>query len=289
MIPAILAGLFFVLQNLGNRAFSKYFERGFYQLMAVNSVALAIASAALLALSRPKPLTGPAALFAVAFGALFVAAISVIMLTFSRGPLGMCNLIIDMYIMPAVLAGILIWREKLTPVTGVAMALTVTALALIAFPDGKDDKQAKKGWLFLAIASMLLNSGLSLVQKSALTLYPEMDTGDFTFWSIAAGAAMSLLLFLGMKLFGKKRFSPGQPVKRLPLVAAAEGLGTAAAYWLENRALTVAPSVVVFPVVISVNVGVLMLISIIFYGEKLSLRRGIAFAAGLAGIIMMNL
>ncbi len=288
MIPAILAALFFVLQNLGSRAFSKYFERGFYQLMAVNSAALAIASV-LLAFLRPRPLPWPAALLAVAFGALFVAAISVIMLTFSRGPLGMCTLIIDMYIMPAVLAGMLLWRERPTPITGVAMVLTVVSLALIAFPDGREDTKAKKGWLLLAITAMLLNSGLSLVQKSALTLYPEMGTGDFTFWSLAAGAAMSMLLFLGMRVFGKKRFSPGQPLKKLPLVAAAEGIGTAAAYWLENRALTVAPSILVFPVVISVNVGVLMLISVIFFGEKLSLRRGIAFAAGLAGIIMMNL
>ena len=78
-------------------------------------------------------------------------------------------------------------------------------------------------------------------------------------------------------------------MKKLPFVAAAVGIGTAAAYWLENNALMSLPSIIVFPVVISVNVGLLMVISVIFYGEKLSVRRGIAFAAGLAGIIMMNL
>ena len=289
MILAILAGICFVVQNLGNRAFSKYFEKGFYQLITVNALGLTIASAALFVLLRPKVIPATAMIFAAAFGALFVAAISVIMLAFSCGPLGMSNLIIDMYIMPTVLVGILLWHEKMTPVIGIAMVITIAALVLIAFPDKGGEGKAQRGWFLIAIAAMLLNAGLSIVQKGALTVCPEVKAEDFTFWSLTMGAVMSILIFAGMKLFGKKRFSPGQPMKKLPFVAAAVGIGTAAAYWLENNALMSLPSIIVFPVVISVNVGLLMVISVIFYGEKLSVRRGIAFVAGLAGIIMMNL
>ena len=289
MIFAILAGVFFVGQNLASRAFSKNFEKGLYPLLAVNALAALAGTAALFLLFRPGMISGLAMLFAAAFGALFVATISMIMVTYSQGPMGISAMIIDMSVMISVLFGMLLWHEVPTPLKGIALAALVVVLVLLSLPEKRENTAAKRSWLLIAITTMIMNGLLSVIQKSAFMVCPELNSTDFTFWSMAMAGAMSALLLLAMKALGKKRFSPGQPMKKLPPIAAAQGLCTAAAYFCLNLALTAQDSIMVFPVTIFVTVAVLMLLSILFFGEKLSLRKGIAFVMGLAGTVLMNL
>lgn len=289
MIYTILAGVFFAGQNLASRAFSKTFEQGIYQLITLNVLATLMGSAALFVLFRPGMISLTAMLFAAAFGTLFVATISMIMVTYSKGPMGISSMMIDMSVMILVLFSTVVWRETPTLIRGIAMAMLLTVLVLLSLPDKKENRAATRSWFIIALVTMIMNGTLSILQKSAFMVCPELSSTDFTFWSMAMAFAVSTLAFLGMKLLGKKRFSQGQPLKKLPLIAAGQGLGTAAAYYCSNAALLIQQSIIVFPVIVFVNVGLLMLISVIFFGEKINLRRGIAFVMGLAGTVMMNL
>ncbi len=289
LLYTILAGIFFVGQNLASRAYSKTFEKGLYQLIAMNAIATFVGGTALFALFRPGMISWKAMIFAAAFGILFVTTISMIMVTYAKGPMGISSMMIDMSVMILVLFSTIVWRETPTLIKGIAMAILMTVLVMLSLPDRKEDRSATRSWFIIALITMIMNGTLSIIQKSVFMVCPELSSTDFTFWSMAMAFAASAIAFLGLKFLGGKRFSEGQPVRKLPLIAAGQGFCTAAAYYCSNAALLRIQSIIVFPVIVFVNVGLLMLISVIFFGERINLRKGIAFVMGLVGTVMMNL
>ena len=289
MLQSVIAAVFFVIQNLSNKLFSRDFKKGLYPLCALNALALTMGTALLWLLFRPGMMPAGAMAWAALFGLLFDVTVSLIVLTISRGPLGMSNLSIDMSVVVSVLFAALVWREPITPLRGAALLILLAVLCALALPEGREDNAVRLGWLILALVTMLFNGSLSVVQKAAFMGFPALSSTDFTFWSVAFGAAICLVMTAILKLFARARFAPGEPVKKLPLYAAGVGFGTAMAYYFQNWALTTTESIVVFPVVVGLNVAGLMAAAILFFGERLGLRKAVAFVMGLVGIVLLSM
>ena len=288
MLQMILAGLSFVAQNVSNNLFSNHFPRSIYRLCLLNGMALTIGSLLLAILFQPASIPLGAMGLAALFGVLFAITISMISVTLSMGPLGMSNLIIDMSAVVSILFGILVWHEEITMMRGVSLLLLLIAVVIIALSSGKDSTPATRKWLLIALVTMLFNGSLSVVQKTAFGLYPGLSSTDFTFWSLLGGAAACLLAILVAKFGLKRCLEPNESIAKMLPYSAGIGLGTAWAYYFQNAALLLMPSIVVFPVVIGLNVVLLMLCSILFFKERLNLQRAIAFIIGTTGIMLMN-
>ena len=289
MIQSVLAALFYVLQNLSNKVFSEKFKSGLYPLAVLNALALTIGTALLFLFNRPAMLPAAGMGFAFLFGVLFVLTISMLVLTMSRGPLGLSSLIVDMNVIITVLFGAVVWRERISLVQGLGLVILLGVIVALAIPDQKEAARKHRLWLITALSTLLLNGILNIEQTAAFKVCPDLSSADFTFWSMAIGAGICIVLAIVLKVFTRARFDPEEPLRKLPLLAAGLGVGTAVAYYFHNEALVLLPSLIVFPVVIGLNNGLLMLFSVIFFKEKLSLRKGLAFAAGLVGILLTNL
>lgn len=288
MIQMILAGIFFVAQNVSNNLFSNRFPRSIYRLCLLNGMALAIGSLLLAVLFQPAIIPLGALGLAALFGVLFAITISMISVTLSMGPLGMSNLIIDMSAVVSILFGTLVWHEEITTLHCVSLLLLLVAVVMIALSSGKDSTPATRKWLLIALVTMLFNGSLSVVQKTAFGQYPDLSSTDFTFWSLLGGTIACSIAILVAKFGLKYRLEPNESISKMVPYSAGIGLGTAWAYYFQNAALLLMPSIVVFPVVIGLNVALLMLCSILFFKERLNLQKAIAFIIGMAGIVLMN-
>ena len=289
MIQSVLAAVMYVVQNISNKMYSEHFKNSVYTLMVFNAIALALGTAILAALMKPAMIPAEGMLFALAFGVLFVLTITMIVVTMSRGPLGPSGLIIDMNIVITVLFGALFWKEPLTPVQLAALMILLTVIVLLALPEQKETARMRIGWLLTALLTMLLNGALNIVQASAFMVCENLSSSDFTFWSLLMGMPVCLLLAGGLRLFAGARLDRQEPLRKLPLIATGQGVGTAVAYYFHNEALLLLPSVIVFPVVVGVENGLLTLSSILFFKEKFTLRKGVALGLGLIGILMINM
>lgn len=284
----ILAGLFYVLQNTSNNLFSHRFRRGLYQLCMLNSIALIIGSAALLILSRPGGIPMAQMAYAAAYGTLFLVTLSMISVTLSMGPLNMSALIINMCAVISILFGALVFHEKITPACAAAFALMGISLVMISLPEHREPLRARRGWLPMALVTMVFNGLLSVIPKAAFLRHPDLGATDFTFWSLMSGAIICTLLLAILRLFAGQRLGQGETVQKMVPLSAGIGIGTAGGLYFQNAALMILPSIVVSPVVIGLNVSLLMVVSVTLFKEHLSLRKGIAFLIGIAGILLTN-
>ena len=283
----ILSALFYVLQNTSNNLFSHRFRRGLYQLCMLNSFALILGSVVLLVLSRPDMISPAPMAFAVSYGALFLITLSMISVTLSMGPLNMSALIINMCAVISILFGAFVFHERITPVCAAAFALMGVSVVMISLPEQREPLRAKRGWMPMALITMVFNGLLGVIPKAAFMCYPDLGATDYTFWSLMSGAVICTLLLVILRLTGRK-LAEGESVQRMVPVSAGIGIGTAGGLYFQNAALMILPSIVVCPVVIGLNVTLLMVVSVVLFKERLSLRKGLAFVIGVAGILLTN-
>lgn len=283
----ILSSIFYVLQNTSNNLFSHHFRRGLFQLSLLNGIGLLIGSGALLVLSHPGMISLSAMLLATVYGALFLLTSSLIAVTLSMGPLSMSSLIINMSAVISIIAGALLFEETITPACIAAFVLIGIALVMISIPEQKEPLRAKRGWLPIALVTMVFNGLLGVVAKSALARDPNLGATDFTFWSMLCGAGFCMLLLAIVSLMGR-RFAEGEGLKKLLPLSAGIGIGTAGGLGFQNNALMLLPSLVVYPVVVGLVVTLLQFVSVVLFHERLTPRRIVAILIGLAGILLTN-
>ena len=287
MLESILAGLLYAVQNSSNKVFSERFRSSLYSLSLLNALALGIASLVML-FFRPAMISARAMWYALGFGALFVATVFMIVLTVRQGPLALSSMIIDMNVVMTVLLGALMWREKITASQCAGIVVLIAVVVALAFPEEKESAKAHGRWLLTALLAMMVNGLLNIEQTAAFKLDPAPDVSDFTFWSMVMGAGLCVAMALILRLTRRAKLDDKDPKKLLPPVAFGVGASTAIAYYFHNKALTILPSLVVFPVVIGLNNVTLMVVSILCFGEKLTLRKALIFTFGILGIILMN-
>lgn len=288
MIQSILAALFYALQNASNKLFSGRFKSGLYQLAAFNALALSIGTGFVYLLNRPAMISPLAMGFALLFGVLFAATLSMIVVTYSMGPMALSSMIVDMNVIITVLLSAVLWKEKITFVQGVGIVVMLAVIVLLSMPEEKESAKAHRRWLVTVLTTMCINGLLNITQTATFKTCTELSASDFTFWSIAMSALVCIVMAIVLKLTTHARFGADEPMKKLLVYASGVGVGTAVAYHFHNQALFILPSLIVFPLVTGLANVFLMLTSILFMGEKPTPRKLILFVVGIGGILMMN-
>ena len=168
------------------------------------------------------------------------------------------------------------------PVKAAALAgviLTLLAIFLISYSNESFSKgrTPEFKWFLLILAAFLLSGGPRIGQK--LVAYYKESTAVYLFLSYLAGTLVLLPVYLKNRTYSLKSLPYG-------LIAA---LGSIAGVFCTISALRILPSSVVFPITLSGPIILGLVLSLLFFKEKIKPLGWVGIVLGLAGIAVVYL
>lgn len=288
----ILASMSFIMRTLCNKEFTKRFKASETNLFfnAVSLTTTCIISALMGGMVMPS---GLLLLLAALFGVIFIATVYLLIVCYSKGPMGLVSLIFGMSSVVPITAGLTIFHEPMNLLKGLGL-LCVLAVILLSWRDGeaKGSKSVyipARIWLPVTLLTTLLNGCLSTIQNMAVQWSGGFSTSVFNFWAFLIGALAGWLLVLIHKLRGRHFPEITAHPRSFSLLSILCGLGSSGGNILIMYALIYIPSTVCYPMMSTVNTVVTYLISLLYYKEGRSRYGYLMLAIGIASIILLGI
>ncbi len=287
-----LALLFYCIQNIANKEFSKTFPVKLRGIVFLDAMAMTVVVAVIGLIGGVKLVTGPVMLLAAGFGVAYAATIILLQNALALGPMGATKLLYNFYMVFPVLFSIFFCGETLTlPILlGIACMAGVTVLSVPRDKD-PDPNRLKKDifrWFIVTLLATVSNGVLTIVKRSLSWRFPEAEPASFTFWGFAFAALICWSVVIGFK-WRKQAFRTWTAHPRLMArFVLAVGLSTALASLFQMLSLETVPGVVVFPLT---SGGVLLLLwvySAIAYREPVRIRGVLTLLLGLTGAFLLS-
>lgn len=293
---AILAITAFVLQNACCKEYGRRFPDTLYAQAGMTLTSVIIVTIIMACLGGMQALTLKGYLIAATFGLFFVMTLCAMTLAMSCGHMGITLLIQNSSLIVPALVGLLIWDEKLTLPKGIGV-IAILFMLYLSSGDGSapTDPEArknwnKKRWFFFTALSFIGDSTLNILQKLMAMECANTTSTVFTFWTSLFSIIVALAIVIFCRLKGEKPLLATKKDKlSFAACCAGIGVGTAGGNAYTILALTVLPSVVMFPLQQGGVVLLMWLIGVVLYREKVT-KRGLAMlVSGLAGIVLLNM
>jgi len=284
--------LFYCIQNIANKEFSKTFPVKLRGIVFLDAMAMTVVVAVIGLIGGVKLVTGPVMLLAAGFGVAYAATIILLQNALALGPMGATKLLYNFYMVFPVLFSIFFCGETLTlPILlGIACMAGVTVLSVPRDKD-PDPNRLKKDifrWFIVTLLATVSNGVLTIVKRSLSWRFPEAEPASFTFWGFAFAALICWSVVIGFK-WRKQDFKTWTAHPRLMArFVLAVGLSTALASLFQMLSLETVPGVVVFPLT---SGGVLLLLwvySAIAYREPVRIRGVLTLLLGLTGAFLLS-
>lgn len=226
----------------------------------------------------------PTLLCAIAYGVVVVSLQTCSIITMRLGPMSLTALIVSYGMLIPAVAGPIFWHEDFGVLQIVGLVLIVASLWLIREKESSSKSVTLK-WTVLLVTCFLLSGMAGLMEKIHQSTSGKEEKAGFVFVGCAVMFAVSLLASL---LF-KKTERNAMPLNKVCLVGSVTGL-TVGFYSIVN--LTLAGklnTLIYYPVANGGFLLLAMLISVLFFKEKLTLTKAIGFFIGLCAIICLSL
>lgn len=294
MLFALLCILSFVLQNICCKEYGKRYPDTLYAQAVMTALSLAAVVVIMAALGGAQVLTAEGYLIAFAFGVFFVLTLTTMTLAINSGHMGLTLLIQNCSLLAPTVYGIAAWGEKLTLFKGLGIAFILAMLALSAgdrSAAGTHENWNRRRWVVLTGLTLFGDSILGVLQGMMSRVSAEVSSVTFTFWTSIFSIAVAGGIILFCKLKGNAdRIAVGGREKRIFAgLIAGIGVGTAGGNCFSILALTALQGVIFFPLRQGALVLLMWLAGVLIYREKIT-RRGVAMlAAGLTGLILLNI
>lgn len=294
MLFALLCILSFALQNICCKEYGNRYPDTLYAQAVMTALSLAAVVVIMAALGGAQTLTAEGYLIAFAFGVFFVLTLTTMTLAINSGHMGITLLIQNSSLLVPTIYGIAAWGERLTLFKGAGVACILALLALSAGDQsaaGTHENWNRRRWIVLTGLAFFGDGILGVLQGMMSRVSAEASSVTFTFWT----SIFSIIVAGGIILFCKLKGSTGRIAaggREKGIFAgliAGIGVGTAGGNCFSILALTALPGVVFFPLRQGGLVLLMWLAGVLLYREKIT-RRGMAMlAAGLAGLILLNM
>lgn len=194
----------------------------------------------------------------------------------SMGPMALTSILASMSLIIPFLWGILFWQETLTVLSVFGVLLLLLSIMLIN--RGSRGKLSLK-WLVYSMVTMLANGFCSVVQKYHQRLFPGQFQVDFMLLSMGTAALLLLIsLFLSRKSFPKPS-----------LLGAISGAMNGLANLMVLLLAATESAAFLFPLIAAGNAVGAWLTGLLLFREKTRRSQLIGLAAGILGVIVLNL
>ena len=185
------------------------------------------------------------------------------------------------FLIPVVFA-ILFWKRPVTGLLAAGIAAIAVGIAMITTAgSGREDKKTGL-WLqwILFLGAAFFLTGIPQLSQAAAARLQAINLWFYLFLTFTAGALAFGLYFL----FKKIRLGPN-----VTTYGALAALGSVAGNYFTLKALARLPETIVFPVTLAAPVIAAVLLSLLFFKEKIKPLGYLGIIVGLAGIVLLTL
>lgn len=288
----LLSTLAFFIRNICNKEYTRHFSTKESNLF-FNAISLSITCIISLIMggaNRPSALVlGLAVIFAV----LFVATVYLLLISYSKGPMGLVALLFNFSMIIPIAFGFFLFKEPISWLKGLGL-LCVLFVILLSWRDGeaKGSKSVyipAKFWLPVTLLTMICNGGLSTIQNMLVQWAPGADIMTFNFWAYLIGAGICWTLLLVFKLRGSKFDEIAAKPKAFFTSSTLCGLGSSFGNILNMFMLTLIPSTVAYPLKNSIITVATYLLSLFYYKEGRSKYGYLMLGMGIVSIVLLGI
>lgn len=217
------------------------------------------------------------------YGILYGLFLSVSMFTGFRalalGPMALTGMIASFSLIIPFVFGVAVWKEPITILGWVGIALLCLSVAIIQF---HREKGLSLTWAIYAFLTLLANGVCSLIQKYHQICYPGEGRVQFMLVALVVVAISSFVLYAVKAWRGKIKFSLS------PTGIAAGAMNGTAGFITLYMAAAVGASVL-FPLTSVLQVMVTLLAGWLFFKERISARQAIGLFLGMFACLLLNL
>jgi drug/metabolite transporter (DMT)-like permease len=271
----------------------KWFSRGFMKNLAsyflFNFLYFSVVVAVLLPFGLNfAGLHTQTAVLAVIFGFVFIASIFLYMKAMENGPLTLSALMFSFGLLVPILAGAVLWKERLNILQGAALILLLFTFYLGSAGQQAGKKNVNVKWLIFSVSAMLGNGALMTLLKAHQTTLPGVEIREFLAIAFGTAALLSLAVFARRKIRFRDDLSHLKTKAFALLVLGAgisTGIGNLITILLSGRL----PAYVQFPVVNGGVVFLSSLLSVFVFREKMTVRAWAGMALGLVALVIICL
>ncbi len=231
---------------------------------------------------------------AALFGIFFAGAILFSAACYLCGPMSVTSVIGNSSVILPVLFSAVMWHEPvLRQIPGIVLLLATFVLSASGSGE-KDKKRVNIKWLVFVLIYFVSNGVTAIIQKLYKISAPDSDGNGFMAVAYATAAIVTLVAF-AVKYRAEAKAIPGkkpEKIKLLPLalvMTVIAGLGSFAGNGVLMSLSTKIPAAVLYPILNGGLCVTVSLTSILVFREKLTLKKALTIAVGLAAVVALNL
>jgi len=236
----------------------------------------------LLFLHQPLHISLPVVLLAVGGGVGGAVAYFFFLSALKIGNYALTISIYTMTFLIPVVFSVIFWKRSFGTILALGIIFIVIGIALISTSGSTAENKRTGLWLrwLLFLAAAFLLAGIPQLSQAAAVRLSALNLWFYLFLTFLFGALAFMIFFAAKKIrLDGNVFSFGA-------LAAA---GSVAGNFFTLKALTKLPETIVFPVVLSAPVVAAVLLSLLFFREKIRLTGYLGIVIGLAGIVLLML
>lgn len=217
---------------------------------------------------------------AVIYGTVLICAQYFYTAALSIGDVSICATVYSLGFVIPTLSGALFWNEKLTSFKAIGILAAIFAVLLSGT---KKEMQKKRGYYTPLIISMVSSGALGVLQKLQQKLSGSSEAGKFVMLAFLVAAVVSFL-FLGFSC-AKKEVNAVSFIKFAIIVGCCFGGCNLLNTLLAGRL----PTAVFFPTLNISSIVLSVIMSILFFKEKITRRKIIILAISFLAILLLNI
>ncbi len=236
----------------------------------------------LLFLRQPLHISLPVVLLAAGGGVGGAVAYFFFLSALKIGNYALTISIYTMTFLIPVVFSVIFWKRSFGTILALGIIFIVIGIALISTSGSTAENKRTGLWLrwLLFLAAAFLLAGIPQLSQAAAVRLSALNLWFYLFLTFLFGALAFMIFFAAKKIrLDGNVFSFGA-------LAAA---GSVAGNFFTLKALTKLPETIVFPVVLSAPVVAAVLLSLLFFREKIRPTGYLGIVIGLAGIVLLML
>lgn len=240
----------------------------------------------------------------IAFGVVTFAQTLFYLAATTKGPISYTNVIVNMSTILTALSGWIFWQEDIGVLTLLGLAGMVACMILSPARDGGKKRAGDNRWLGYAVPAMILCAGIGLIQKVHQSSEHKDEMYFMLLVAFLTGAVLSFAAYAVIRYRARRAGKiPAAAIGIIPSAAAADkpaggrrtlvtvglwiviGLGSGAGNLLNLYLSGVMSTAVFFPIVNGVPLIAILLLSFLFFKERLDRRQTLGIGLGLAATV----
>lgn len=224
----------------------------------------------------------------IAFGLATFTQTVVFLNAIEHGPLSFTSIITAFSTVIPVLAGSIIWHEKIKALQIIGILLMAVSIVLALLKNEKDKGFSKK-WFLYAVILFVVTGSIGVMQKIHQKSAYAVESGSFLITAFICAFCLSLAFSFFAYKKEKVGFEKGKSLVLIIVMVIVCGICSAVNNKLNLYLSGVINSAVLFPLLNGGGAVLTITFSVIIFKERLSLRQWIGVIIGIGAIVLLCL